>query len=257
MREAAPPGGRPLALPMARAEDVTRAVRGAFLHHAEDPPPPALSGHHPDGRPLDRSHAAFLALPDAGARSASGAILGVAVVLPRDVSTDDRQAVLLAAGRWERSGLRLLMGRDGAAQLEPTPDGAPAPPLAPATWTLAAQRWASVTPVALDRNPGDLAARDPGTAAEAARCAQETIAHACERIGLPHPASVQVSPRSLFDAVPAASNFAPFPRRGRGLKRVCVHAELHFDEPVTGPVLLGVGRYFGVGLFRPIMRGEG
>jgi len=45
----------------------------------------------------------------------------------------------------------------------------------------------------------------------------------------------------------------PYPRKGYGckLKRVCVHVELRFDEPVTGPVLLGVGRYFGVGLCAP------
>jgi CRISPR-associated protein Csb2 len=111
-----------------------------------------------------------------------------------------------------------------------------------------------VTPVALDQNPGDLFARDPVAAAQAVRRAQETVARACERIGLPRPVSVQVMPRSLFVGAPDAPRFMPFPRNGRAFKRLCVHVDLCFDEPVSGPVLLGVGRYFGVGLCRP--RGE-
>jgi CRISPR-associated protein Csb2 len=34
-----------------------------------------------------------------------------------------------------------------------------------------------------------------------------------------------------------------------------VHVELHFRDPVAGPILLGAGRYFGLGLCRP--RSEG
>jgi len=34
--------------------------------------------------------------------------------------------------------------------------------------------------------------------------------------------------------------------------RLASHALLVFPEPVRGPVLLGAGRYFGLGLFRPL-----
>jgi CRISPR-associated protein Csb2 len=54
-----------------------------------------------------------------------------------------------------------------------------------------------------------------------------------------------------FAGVPSAATFAPYPRHGHGLRRVCVHAALHFADPVTGPLLLGAGRYFGIGLCRP------
>lgn len=251
LREVAPAGGRKLDLPLTQTEDITRAVRGALLHHADDPPPATLSGHSPDGRPLDRPHTAFLALADVDSRDSAGTVLGVAIVLPRDVDPTDRQAVLCAAGRWERSGLRLVLGRAGVAQLEPVLGGDPPGALDPATWTCPSRRWASVTPVALDHNPGDLFARDPLVAAQAVRRAQETVANACERIGLPRPASVQVMSRSLFAGAPAAPRFMPFPRKGRGFKRLCVHVALRFDEPVCGPVVLGVGRYFGIGLCRP------
>jgi CRISPR-associated protein Csb2 len=47
----------------------------------------------------------------------------------------------------------------------------------------------------------------------------------------------------------------PFPRKPGGsgsdkFTRVCVHAVLEFEERVEGPVLLGAGRYFGLGVCR-------
>ena len=251
LREVPEPGRRTLGLDPTQTEDVTRAVRGALLHHADDPPPAVLSGHQSDGPPLERPHLACLALPDVDSSQPRGALLGVAILLPRDVDTASRQAVLRALGRWEGHGLRLLLGRAGAANLARIAGGDRPAALDPATWTRPSRRWASVTPVALDRNPGDLFARDLAAAAQAVRSAQRTVALACEQIGLPRPASVQVTPRSLFDAAPAAARFMPFPRTGRAFKRVCVHVDVRFDQAVCGPVLLGVGRYFGLGLCRP------
>lgn len=111
LREVAPAGGRRLDLHVMLTEDVTRAMRGALLHYADDPPPATFSGHAPDGHPLDQPHVAFLALPDEGSHNSSATLLGAAIVLPRDVDPADRRAVLRAAGRWERNGLRLILGR--------------------------------------------------------------------------------------------------------------------------------------------------
>ena len=36
------------------------------------------------------------------------------------------------------------------------------------------------------------------------------------------------------------------------MQRVLVHATLAFGAPVRGPILLSAGRYFGLGLFRPL-----
>ena len=49
------------------------------------------------------------------------------------------------------------------------------------------RRWASLSPIALDRSPGELLARDPVTAAPAVRRARKIVALACEGIGLPRP----------------------------------------------------------------------
>ena len=146
--------------------------------------------------------------------------------------------------------MSIELPRDSRLALERVVDGDPCSTLNPATWTRPSRRWATVTPIALDQNPGNLLARDPAAAAQAAERAEATIARACEHVGLPRPAWVQVMRRSLFDAAPEAQRFMPYPRSGPGPKRVCVHAETCFEEPVAGPVVLGAGRYFGVALCR-------
>lgn len=251
LREIAGEDSQRLGLAATRTEDITRALRGALLHHADDPPPAVLTGHAPDGGRLEQPHVAFLALPDVGSSHAQGRVLGVAIVMPRTIDAEARRAMLRAVGQWERNKLHLTMGRAGRMWLERVVERDSRSTLDSRTWTRASRRWASVTPVALDENPGDLSSRDPQVAAEAAEKAEQVVARACERIGLPAPAWVQVMRRSLFDAAPAARRFTPFPRKEGALRRVCVHVEILFTRPVSGPVLLGAGRYFGLGLCRP------
>lgn len=234
-------GARRVGLGMRHTEDVTRAMRGALLHHAVDPPPEVLGGHCVGGKPSQRPHLAFLALPDVSSnRYSSGAVLGTAIVLPRGIDDADRLAVLRAVGLWEEQGLELRLGRAGAMKLERITDRDPRTTLDPTSWTRPSKRWASVTPVALDRNPGDLFSRDPKVADRAVERAEETVADACERIGLPRPKWVEVSRRSQFDAAPSAAEFMPFPRHEKTFRRVCVHVELRFREDVAGPVVIGV-----------------
>ncbi len=257
-------GGRGSGLPLTCAEEITRALRGALMSHAIDPPPAALSGHTLDGRRLERPHAAFLALPDMGSPGRRATIAGAAIAFPRKIDPDARGAILVAAARWERSGLRLVLGRLGAMQLSRVDAAAPGDPLDPARWLGPARRWASVTPIALERNPGKLTARDPAVAAHAARRAEEIVTRGCAHIGLPRPTRVRVMRRSAFPWIPSAPEFMPFPRRpvaacsdSDKFKRVCVHVALEFAEPVEGPVLLGAGRHFGVGLCGSVVRRPG
>ncbi|HYD49847.1 MAG TPA: type I-U CRISPR-associated protein Csb2 [Terriglobales bacterium] len=232
-------------LPLRQIEEVTRALRGALLHHASDPAPAILSGHFPDGRPLDRTHVAFVGLPGSSQANRLG---DVALLLPREIAPADRQAISRAIARWELDGFQLRLGRLGALQLE----RAGQMPDQTADWRAASRRWASITAIALDENPGRLDATDAAAAAAAEQRAGEIIARACERIDLPRPEWVRISRRSAHRAAPLASEFMPYPRHGRGLRRVCVHAELKFAEAIEGPLLLGAGRYFGIGLCLPV-----
>lgn len=251
--------------------EVAQAFRAALMSYAGGEIPEVMSGHRPDGTPSQTPHVAVLALPFVGHVHATGDILGLAIVPPRTIAVDDRLAVLRALGTWEQTvrdrldeedveapPLELRLGPRGVVELERVAWGlAPLANLRPETWCRPARVWLSVTPVALDRHPGNLRATDPSVVDAAVRAAIETLTTSCERIGLPRPVRVEVLPSVTMAGVAKARTFAPFPADGRRPQRAKVHAVVEFDRPVAGPVLLGAGRYSGLGLFRPVIDAEG
>jgi CRISPR-associated protein Csb2 len=257
-RRVRPKGTEPW-FPSTRAIDFGRALRGALLTHYGPNAPEILSGHAAKDAPSLRPHAAFLPLPFVGSEYADGTILGVALVLPRGASAEERRAVFRALGRWEASArrgdeelpeLQLTFGRGGEFRMARVDDVASMSSLRPSTWCGASKTWASATPVALDRNPGDLRSSDPRREAAAYAEAEESVARACEHIGLPRPSRVTVLPAAPLAGAAKARQFPPF-TTGK-IQRVLVHATLSFADSVAGPVLLGAGRFFGLGLFRPL-----
>ena len=125
-------------------------------------------------------------------------------------------------------------------------------------WCRPARRWLSVTPIALDRFPGNLRSREPRARERAEAEAAASVARACVFAGLAElPGQVRVTirldlPWSAFPPArqadePGARQFPGY-QTGTGTPRACVHAEIEFDEPVEGPVLVGAGRYLGYGL---------
>jgi CRISPR-associated protein Csb2 len=253
------PDTRSLRLPSRRAVDVARSARRALLAGFGPEAPEVLSGHGRPDEPSSRPHLAIIPLPFVGWDRADGSIGGVALALPRARTTEDLAVLYRALGGWHKvSGgkgedLRLAvhLGSAGSLLLEPADETGSVPTtLSPETWCRPALRWASATPVALDRNPGDLRANDPYKEAAAYAHAEASIALACEHVGLPRPARVVVTPAAPLAGGEKARLFPPF--KSGGVQRVLVHATLVFDAPVRGPVLLGAGRYFGLGLFRPL-----
>lgn len=109
----------------------------------------------------------------------------------------------------------------------------------------------TATPIALDRHPGNLRSNRGGVGHRAALEAQRCIADACERIGLPRPVSVEISAAPMYPGVQPVHAFLPWPNRPGRTARVKVHAEIIFAAPVAGPLLLGTGRFFGLGLCVP------
>lgn len=246
-------------LPSVRAVDVARAVRNALMAGHGPGAPEILSGHRPTGEPSDRPHLAYVPLPFVGHERADGAILGIALVLPRGATGQERRAVFRALDAWERTvrvaneeapRLPVLLGRAGKLWVERV-EGEPATKaLRAKAWCDESRSWASATPIALDRNPGDLRSADPHKEAAAYAEAEATVALACERIGLPRPSRVTVTPSAPLAGGDKARQFPAF--QAGGTQRVLVHATLTFDAPVRGPVLLGAGRYLGLGLLRPV-----
>lgn len=230
---------------------LTAALHKTALKHCPDPPPEWLSGHRPDGGASELDHTAFLPLPHVGHEHADGHLLGIALAIPRVVSRDEIAAALGPLLFDELGAARtfdLLLGRLGrwSVQLD---ERDPQPvALRPYIWTAPSRRWATVTPVALDRHP-----KGP----DRWRQVEESIARGCVRIGLPEPGEVVAAAVSLFEGVPHARDFPGVRRKTDGGRVFHTHAIVTFPEPVAGPVLVGAGRYRGYGFFRPLSRGEG
>ncbi len=241
-------------LPIEACERIADGFRRALMSHARDPISALISGHQGDGTPLLAHHMAVVPLPYVGSRHANGELLGIALVLPRELEWGP--APLYAAiAAWERAGeqsgreqhhpVELALGELGVWRLARELDISPLQNLREGTWTRSARRWATATPMVLDRHPGDL--RRGGTRVQAQ--ARATIAEACEHAGLPRPAQIEWSDAPFFQGSALARRFR---RRKKSDHRPRVHVQLTFERPVRGPLLLGAARYRGLGLFRPL-----
>lgn len=203
-----------------------------------------VSGHDRDGAPLQEPHLAFVPLAFVGHPHADGHLLGMGIALPRNLGGEERRQVLQVLGRVGE----LKLGPLGVWRLEREAGGRPPWNLRPEAWTAhpeGATHWSTVTPVAFDRHPK---AKDW---VECQREVAEMIAAACVAVGLPRPREVIVTPVSAHLGVPPAHAFPRLERKD-GSKRCHSHAILVFEEPVTGPVLIGAGRYRGYGTCRPL-----
>jgi CRISPR-associated protein Csb2 len=221
--------------------------------------PALVSGHLQDGSPTREPHLAVVPLAFAGSNSyADGHVLGFALVPPlnsglftdgdflramRSVAPFDvaqQRRTLRETIRLRRFGLKLAPTLDpGRRSLDST------------AYTKAASTFGTVTPVVLDRH-----LKEKGEARQEEVIAQ--IKSACVNIGLPEPYSVIPDKQSAIEGVPSAqpSGNAPEWMRWRLpvslASRPLIHAVIQFSAPVEGPVILGAGRFVGLGLCRPI-----
>jgi CRISPR-associated protein Csb2 len=234
--------------PQARlAVRLTEALRSAVLRAAGGQVPPVLHGHGAPGRP----HVAFLALPDVGHEHADGHLLGLAVAVP-DLPESQRVAVLRAVLGLRRADpawtaqpatrrvVQLPVPRLGTVELLYQPGLIRPWGASPQRWRRGSRRWVSATPVVLDRYPK----RPEWVVDEVRRCLRV--------VGLPDPVDVQVSGEPLL---PGAARLRPgdLPRHAQG--RLFRHVAVTFERQVSGPVLVGAGRYLGVGLLAPVAMG--
>lgn len=251
-------------LPITSTAGVSRQFRRALMAAADQPVAEIISGHVADGAPSQIDHLAIVPLPAVVGRHAHGELLGVALALPRDAGGAARRSVLRAVARLEqpvwtsRQGdtraVTLLLGEAGQLTLRKlAPDESAGRTLQRHTWTRPSMRWISVTPVALDRHPGDLRACDPGRQAAALEAAQHSIAASVRRIGLPEPIEIDVLRSRVLPGIASPRAYSRYAAHaGQSPTRVLVHVRLRFAQRVYGPLLLGAGRYHGLGLCLPV-----
>ena len=217
--------------------------------------PEIVSGHTADRSPTRRPHLAVVPLAFAGYPHADGRVFGFALVPPSGTSLRTVPGLVGAfeeVAPYDRGRERRVLQLEGSPLREPlclAPAGAaPVRSLSPEPYLESAQVWASVTPIVLDRHlkrNDDLEIR-------------EIIAGACENAGLPRPDPdrIQVGRHSAVEGAPPARPRAGAPpwtrwRMPESLAtRSLVHAVIDFGCSITGPVLLGAGRFTGLGLCR-------
>jgi CRISPR-associated protein Csb2 len=251
---------------------IGRAMRDALMSAWGSDIPRWLSGHNGDGTPTREPHMAVIPLANVGYPWSDGIWHGLAVVLPRSLEDAwlgaatpeafaNRQRLLglfrvLAAPSGESGTVQLRLGALGVIQLRllDAPDQHRLRSLQPRRYMGQRHRWCTVTPIALDRHP---------KGAEQQLQAAEIVAQCCVRIGLPRPANVLVHKHSAIIGAPSAWPAGGAPRwagwtRPESLAgRPLIHATLQFQQPVQGPIMLGAGRFFGLGLCLPVGRGDG
>ncbi|MFB3854001.1 MAG: type I-U CRISPR-associated protein Csb2 [Vicinamibacterales bacterium] len=242
-----------------RGPELATALRAALVEqHGAPTLPGVISGHLRDGRPADRPHVAFVPLPFVGHAHADASIQGCAVVLPLEISREDRILLLRLIATWERDravdeeATLELAGRDLPPVRLRRVELSSKVTLRPSTWCRPSTRFVTATPIALDRNPGNLRSNASKAAYKASAEAADSIALACRRIGLPAPMSVEVSLSPLLIGSQAVQCFRRWPAQPGRTPRVRVHADMRFSEPVRGPLLLGAGRFYGLGLCLPV-----
>lgn len=216
------------ALPLEWAPLVAHATREALLSLLPPGAPPVLTGHEADGSPLKAPHLALAPLPYVGHPYADGRVLGLAFLLPHGVEPNVEMALLEVLLTLKE----VRLSQDLAVRLLP-PDG---------RWTLSQERWrgparryVSVTPMVFDRYPkrGDVLS---------------AVRFSARAAGLPEPQKAWTLPYPRIKGVPLSRQFSLPPK----VNGYMAHVELLFPMPVRGPVLLGRGRYLGLGLFVPM-----
>jgi CRISPR-associated protein Csb2 len=214
--------------------------RDAVLARLETPASSCLSGHAGDGSATTEPHLALVPLANVQGKHADGSLKGVALVLPRGAEDEPRLQLLAAVG----DAWFLHLGLLGSISMELVIDEASElQSLRFSRYSTSSTCWATVTPIVLDRHP------------RAGRfSAEQIIATSCERIGLPPPVEIRTGAVSPFSRAPRIKEFRGQSRQTAG--RVLMHALLRFEEEVRGPVLLGAGRFMGLGVCLPFHRRE-
>ena len=217
--------------------------------------PEIVSGHDPSGQPTRLPHLAIAPMAFAGFPYSDGRVFGFALIPPARTTLSDIpgfRAAFEKVAPHDPGEERRVLSLEGAPLREPlrlSPAGATTKrSLSPDPYVATAKVWASVTPIVLDRHlkrKDDLEVR-------------ELVANACENAGLPRPAPdrIRIGKHSAIEGAPPARPLAGEPYWTRWktptslASRLLIHAVVDFGRETPGPVMLGAGRFTGLGLCR-------
>lgn len=256
---------------------VARKLRDAVMSGYDqtgnkDAIPEVVSGHKTDGSPSAAAHLAIVPMAFVGHEHADGRLFGFALVPPHGsglLEHEEFRAALHTIAAFdpgeERRVIDLRLGTDAPDyRLGFVRPGESRTSLRPDPYCRTARKWGTVAPIVLDRHlktPTRSRTRGDNAALQAE--IEDIVATACEHVGLPRPARVVAAKHSAFPGAPPARPSGNAPQwtawsMPESLKsRALTHAVITFDQPVEGPLLLGAGRYVGLGLCLPVDGSQG
>jgi CRISPR-associated protein Csb2 len=216
---------------LALAETLRAATLDLYQRFVGADVPAVIHGHGFSN--TGRNHAQFLALPDVGFPHSSGRIHGVAVWLPSDTEADTVANLRLALAH-----LKTLVRR-GWFETAVRPHGGEPRPWAgsPTRWAGPSSRWVSALPVVHERWSASGPQREE---------VERWFRHAgfeCRVLDYRSstvpllPGSVRLHPDQVH-------------RKGRG-RYPYSFFDVRLDRKIDGPVVIGRGRQFGMGLMAP------
>lgn len=239
---------------------VCRLLRQALMcgyrrSEQRDAIPEVISGHTPDGLPTRNPHLAVVPMAFAGWPHADGHVLGFALIPPHGESLqciDGFRTAWETVAHYDPEKQRRVLTLQGSPlrgplHLSPATEESKRS-LSPNPYLKPSSRWATVTPIVLERY------LKKNHDAEI----QELVANSCEHAGLPrpNPERIWIGKHSAIEGAPPARPLTGEPpwtkwKLPRLLRtRQLTHAIIDFEEQVPGPVLLGAGRFTGLGLCR-------
>lgn len=208
--------------------------------------PGVLSGYAPDCSPIRKPHPAFLALPFVhhAQRHADGAVKGLAVLIPRDMDHNALSILAKALVRIEGNGVKI----PGVGTWHLTEAPADEPSLATLerkSWQKPSRRWTTVTPMVFGRFPKLRNGGEVSVILDSMRLAGIDVSNVVE---------IATDRHALLYGAPPSWRFRTrLTREGKAKpERWVRHVTVQFDRPVSGPLVIGALRYFGLGLMKPL-----
>ncbi len=186
-----------------------------------------------------RQQVIIAGLPFVGHDHADGDLRGIGLALPVDIDPEDRRLVLRGLSRVIDNGLTL--GRLGLIGLDPSVQRLDT--LRPDRWTRSSRGWVTATPISANRHHRRISP---------AVLEAEVVA-SCEHLDLPRPEVIRVSTGPLLAGTQTLSARQRL-RHGKEKATASFHAAVQFADEVSGPIVLGSMRRYGLGLMLPAGR---